>query len=299
MTCLEKINEMKEVVTLEKQNYKTDYFKAEENLVNTICMYITNAEVTSRAYGIGTITKASGSILSNIIADITFKNGVKRISFLHIMTNNFTNFTGLKDIDAIWSTAFELHTVLTDTYKKFEREAKQLAIELEKKAEADRKAEAKYEELKTKALKDFNNISNRTKVHSDTSDFYYALGWLASHIGTVTATLPDYLGAAFEKYFGTKAPKTLVDSRAKTSGGYAKQWSWEFKCTIKKLKDTVIPSCIQNVTADFSKGIHNTSFIWDLVEDYGFQFGKTQDVEKIAQTIPAKYINSFNEGLTA
>jgi hypothetical protein len=115
----------------------------------------------------------------------------------------------------------------------------------------------------------------------------------------MTAILPDYLGSAFEQHFGTEAPKTLVDGRAKTSGGYAKQWSWEFKCTIKKLKETVVPACIQSVTTDFSKGIHNTVFLWDLVSNHGFQFGKKQDIEKIKDTVPAQFITSFETGLTA
>ena len=142
-------------------------------------------------------------------------------------------------------------------------------------------------------------ITNPKTFENPNEEFYYSLGWLARHMGSLVAILPDYLGQAFEKHFGLEAPKTLVDGRAKTSGGYAKQWSWEFKCTIKKLNETVVPSCLENVTTDFSKGIHNTSFLWDLVENYGFAFGKKQDPDKIAEYVPAQYKTAFANGLAA
>lgn len=184
-----------------------------------------------------------------------------------------------------------------DELRRAESDAARAAV---KKAEADKKAEANYQKQKEQAVKSFDRMVQETgTTKSDVDEFYYALGWLASHTGALTAVLPDYLGSAFEKHFGADAPKTLIDGRAKTSGGYAKQWSWEFKCNIKKLKETVVPACLQSVTADFSKGIHNTAFLWDLVSNYGFQFGKTQDVNKIRETIPAKYISSFETGLVA
>lgn len=297
MTYFERINEMKNTLTLEQKTFKEDYFKAEEDLVSTISTYIADAEVTSRAYGLGKLVKAEGKTLDAITVDIAFAIGIKRISLLHIMTNNFTNFTALADVDEVWNAAFEVHTSLTAAYKEFEREAKQLAIELEKKAEADKKAEAKYEELKAKALKDFDKLSNRAKAQIEANEFYYALGWLAKHIGTVTATMPDYLSDAFKKYFGMDAVHTVVDSKKKTSNGHAMQWTWSFRASVKKADS--VPSCIIKHFNDARKAITDTAFIWDLVEDYGFSFGKKQDVEKIAQTIPAKYIDSFNEGLTA
>lgn len=297
MTYFERINEMKNTLTLEQKTFKEDYLKAEEDLVSAISAYIADAEVTSRAYGLGKIVKAKGKTLDAITVDIAFAVGIKKISLLHIMTNNFTNFTALTDVDEVWNVAFEIHTSLTAAYKEFEREAKQLAIELEKKAEADKKAEAKYEELKVKAIKDFNNLSNRPKAHSDVNEFYYALGWLAKHIGTITATMPDYLSDAFKKYFGADAVHTVVDSKKKTSNGHSMQWTWSFRASVKKADS--IPCCIIKYFNDARKAITDTAFIWDLVEDYGFSFGKKQDIEKIAQTVPAKYINSFNEGLTA
>jgi hypothetical protein len=298
MTTLDKINEMTTTVALDLENAREKYFEAEATLVQIIGGWVYEAKVSCVTLGKGTIIETEGTTLDNIIVTIDFNGNNKRFSLVHIMNHKFVKFTDL-DVADIWTKACTMHTEWTAEYKELTRAAKQLAIEAEKKAIAEKKAEEKYQHLKDKALRDFDELTNKARVRSDADEFYYALGWLANHVGAMTAILPDYLGAAFEKYFGIDTPKTLVDSRAKTSGGYAKQWSWEFKCTIKKLKDTVVPACIQNVTTDFAKGIHNTSFLWDLVANYGFQFGKKQDVNKIAQTIPAQYIDSFNEGLTA
>jgi hypothetical protein len=89
----------------------------------------------------------------------------------------------------------------------------------------------------------------------------------------------------------------LRDSKAKSVGGFAKKWNWSFSCSIKKLKGVTVPAYLQTVTTDISKGIHNTSFIWDLVENYGFKFGKEQDIEKIRSCVPTEHIAFFENGL--
>ena len=298
-TTIEKINEVRNT-EINMATAREDYLKAEKTLVVLLGSCYIDAKASCTAYGTGIVTSMSGDTIDDMIIDIVFGTEIKCFSLKHIMLHNFVKFENADELTEVWNVAFELHNELTTKYK----EAKRLAEEAEKaaikKAEADKKAEARYERLKEKSLKDFETLQNRPREALTKADeFYYALGWLAKHMGSLTAILPDYLGSAFEKHFGSEAPKTLIDGRAKTSGGYAKQWSWEFKCTIKKLRETAVPACIQNVTTDFSKGIHNTSFLWDLVENYGFQFGKKQDESKIRATVPVQYIDMFEAGLAA
>ena len=298
MTTLDKINEMTTTVAFDLENAREKYFEAEATLVQIIGGWVYEAKVSCVTLGEGTIVETEGTTLDNLIVTINFNGNNKRFSLVHIMNNKFIKFVDL-DVTDTWAKISAMHAEWTTEYKELIRAAEQLAVEAEKKAAAQKKAEEKLQKQKDKALRDFDKLANETIARSEEAEFYYALGWLAKHVGAMTAILPDYLGATFEKYFGADTPKTLVDSRAKTSGGYAKQWSWEFKCTIKKLKDTTVPAYIQDITTDFAKGIHNTSFLWNLVANYGFQFGKKQDVDKIAQTVPAQYIDSFNEGLAA
>lgn len=165
------------------------------------------------------------------------------------------------------------------------REAKELAKE-----EAKRKAHIE------KTIHDFEVMARQDRVKLATGEWYYSLGWLAKHCGVITAKLPDYLSKAFESHFGSDVPKTLVDTSKKTVGGFSKQWSFEFVCSIKKVKDLEVPAMILDTTSDITKGIHNTSFIWDLVDNYGFQFGKTQDVDKIREALPDIYLEYFEKG---
>ena len=73
--------------------------------------------------------------------------------------------------------------------------------------------------------------------------------------------------------------------------------SWSFKVTLKKAEN--IPAILSTYLNPTGKAIASTAFVWDLVDDYGFQFGKKQDVEKIKQTVPAQYVSMFEAGMTA
>jgi hypothetical protein len=256
--------------------------------------------VKHKTYGEGQLTFVKAPLLSPALyATIDFATGTKTFSLDVVFSSQLLTMPeDLTEILLEAQTAYKADFLAREqAQKEADRIIREEALAAEKKAEEDKKAEDAYQRRKAKALREFEELSEQVVPTDVTEDFYYALGWLARHIGTLTAIIPDYLSSAFEKYFGSDAPKTLVDGRAKTSGGYAKQWSWEFKCTIKKLKETEVPECLKNVTTDFSKGIHNTSFLWNLVANYGFQFGKTQDLDKIRSCIPSDYVSFFEAGL--
>lgn len=301
MTYFEKLEELKSGISITPENFRNDYKNARQTLATFFGEALVTADVDCKAHGAGTVTFVTGHTIEDLIAEVSFANEIRRFSVSHMI--NCARFIKFVDTDTIlemWNATAKVSSELAAEFDKHKEAARLLAVETEKKAEEEQKANERYEQLKKKALFDFNKLANSDKASTTVNDeFYYALGWLAKHVGSLTAILPDYLGPAFEQTFGTNTPKTLVDGRAKTSGGYAKQWSWEFKCTIKKLKETAVPVCIQSVTADFSKGIHNTSFLWDLVKNHGFQFGKEQDIDKIRNTIPTQYIDLFEAGMTA
>ena len=286
--------------------YKTSTYETLNDLRDAI-----NAELSTlaypftvkhKAYGEGQLTNVKAPLLSpSLYATIDFVTGTKTFSLDVVFSSQLLTIPEtlteiLPEAQAVYKAEF---LACEQAKREADRIAREEALAAEKQAEEEKKAEEAYQRRKAKALREFEELSERAVPTDATEDFYYALGWLANHMGALTAILPDYLSSAFEKYFGSDAPKTLIDGRAKTSGGYAKQWSWEFKCTIKKLKDTEIPECLKDVTTDFSKGIHNTSFLWNLVANYGFQFGKAQDIDKIRSCIPSEYMSFFETGLKA
>jgi hypothetical protein len=231
----------------------------------------------------------------NILADFAFADETKKLALNVLLKNGLIQIDDYESFEILANfitDCLELQAEVKTVYRdrvsaKFEadRQAKELA-----------KQEAKRKATMEKNIHDFEVLTRQDRTKCATGEFYYALGWLAKHCGVITAKLPDYLGKSFESYFGSDVPKTLVDTSGKTSGGFAKQWSWEFVCSIKKAKDLEVPPIIRDTTSDITKGIHNTSFVWDLVANYGFQFGKTQDLEKIRESIPVHCLEYFEKG---
>lgn len=302
MKNFEVLETLKDKITDEAEFTKEAYLNAEAQLVSSFGDYVLNADVTCATYGNGKVTAYSGETLDAMIIDIAFNEFVKRFSLLHIMTtaNNTKAFIKLIDEDAVnvWQAAWTIHTELTTAYREFEAAARQMAIEAAKKAEAEKKANEKYQRLREKSIKDFEELQNRAKeTITQADEFYYALGWLTKHVGTISAALPDYLADSFAKYFGTETPCRVVDSKHRGPAGWQSQWSWSFKATLKKVEN--IPAILSTYLNPAGKAITSTTFVWDLVDDYGFQFGKKQDAEKIKQNVPAQYLSMFEVGMSA
>lgn len=300
MTTLERINELKANFAVEQETTKEVYLQTEAELVNVVGEYIIGAEMLCNAYGTGKLMAFSGTTIEDMIVDIAFKDdSTRRFSLIHIMSNSFVKFADILEIGDIWDAAFEAHTNLTQAYKAFEEISRQLAIEAEKKVEAEKKAEEKYQRQKEKAVQDFDELLKQARSLSAADEFYFAIGWLTKHIGKVSVAIPDYLQYAFEQHFGTEAEPYVVDSRKRTSGGFAFQWSIGMNARLKSKNLGTVPSILTPYLNPTGKALSNTSFIWDLVDCYGFKFGKKQDLDLIRSKVPAKYIASFEAGLTA
>ena len=301
MDNIEKTVEINETETLDpisaQQAAKETYCKMEAQLVEAFAPSLVDQEVTCSSYGDGKVTALTGKTLDSAILEITFGETVKRFSLQHVMTNKFIQFVNAASVADLWATAFESHTALVTAYQESDRTFRQLQADADKKAKADKKAEENYQKLKEKSIKDFEELTTRTFTHSDDDAFYYSLGWLAKHIGTLSAALPDYLSEAFTKYFGAETPCRIVDSKHRGPAGWQAQWSWSFRASLKKAEN--IPSNLTQYLNPTGNAVTNLTFLWSLVDNYGFKFGKKQDVEEIAKTIPAKYIDAFNEGLAS
>lgn len=278
---------------------KDTYLDIEARLANQLKNYIVGSKVNCITYGDGTVIDMSEAVFEDIIITITFATETKRYGLFHIMTasNPFIKFNEITEIAEFWNSAYEAHKVITATYKECLEIAKQKEREALIKAEADKKAEEKYQRQKEHALKSFETLVSKDFISSSDNNFYYALGWLAKHANSITAALPDYLADAFAKYFGAETPCRVVDSKHRGPAGWQSQWSWSFKISLKKTD--IVPEILHKHLNPKQTAISDTTFVWDLIDNYGFQFGKEQDLDKIVKTIPAKYIESFNAGLTA
>lgn len=202
------------------------------------------------------------------------------------------------DIGNSFVEACALHETVLKEEAKQQLAARLEAREAEKKAKAEAKRLEALEKKKARDIKDFEARTQVTSLISPTDEFYYSLGWLAKHSGTFAAALPDYLVPMFYSHFGTEYKPTVVDSRKRTINGYAMQWTLSMKASISS-KAVNMPDYLTKYLSQNGKHIADTTFIWDLVDNYGFKFGKRQDLEAIKSHIPDTYINLFEAGLAA
>ena len=299
MTINERLAEIQTATRIE--NAKDTYYQAEAELVNLVGDYVMNREVRCTAFGPGKVTAYRGTALDNIIVDIQFASITKKFSLAHIITvANFVSFEDAVEIGVIWDDAMTVHTELAQQLRTIEYLERQQAYEAQKQAEADKKAAAKYEAAKAKAIRDFEKLAVAEMPTNTTEEFYYALGWLANNTGTFAAALPDYLLSYFEKHFGTDAKPAVVDSKKRTVNGYAMQWALSMKAPIKKKALDLVPSYLTPYLGKSGNAITDTAFVWDLVDNYGFQFGKKQqDLAKIRSCVPSDFVSFFEAGLKA
>lgn len=289
---------MKNYIVSDYQNWNDISADMTSDLLEAVSLPVS---AVHKAYGACSITNLDVSCNEaslHVMATFKLDDGQTRQLALEILLAN-----KLIEIDA--DVASEINSYI-NLFKALQKEVHEISIDRsEAKAEADRKAaeeakqEAKYQAAKEKAIQDFEVMARKDKSMCATGEFYYNLGWLAKNVGTVSAALPDYLLKYFENHFGTEAKPTVVDSRKRTVNGYPIQWALSMKASVPKKVVDSIPAFLKQYLNPTGNALTNTTFIWDIVENYGFQFGRKQDVEKIRAAIPTHCLEQFEKGFAA
>lgn len=282
--------------------YKTTDYETAEDLRNAINSDLAALAypftVKHRTYGEGQLTFVKAPLMGgSLYATIDFAAGTKTLALDVVLAGQM-----LEMPEILINILLEAQTAFKEDFETREQaqrtatiQAREQAREAAKKAAEDKKNEEAYERTKARAIKDFEARAQAERVLNTADEFYYTLGWLAKHAGTVAAVLPDYLENAFTKHFGAEAPHRVVDSKHRGPAGWQAQWSWSFTISIKK--PDLIPALLSDKLNPSQKAVSDTSFVWDLVENYGFQFGPKQDIEKIRSHVPADCLASFEAGL--
>ena len=206
-------------------------------------------------------------------------------------------------INLIVNDAKDVHQQeLIEAHKKLEEDIKLARIERAKKEEElakikeAREQEKKFQAKIQRKLKELESMrpEKTQRLFNSPTSYYEAIGWMAKHAVSVRAAMPDYM----EKWFDSKFDcdfKYVVDSRKRTSGGHPVQWGLSFRMSFNEAVSGILE---QRATSQNKKVIDNVAFVWDLIENYGFQFRKdTQDIERIRAEIPKEYISDFEKGL--
>ncbi len=287
--------------------YKTTNYETTEALRDAINSDLSQLAypfaVKHKIYGEGQLTFVKAPLTgSSLYATIDFAAATKTLALDVAFANNLLTMDAVLTAVLLKAqTAFKSDFVVREQAQRAaDKLAREQANEAKKKAEEEKKNEEKYQKARAKAIKDFEELVQTVTPKSTADEFYYSLGWLANNTGTFSAAMPDYLLGYFEQHFGTEAKPIVVDSKKRTVNGYAMQWALSMKASIKKKALDLIPAYLTPYLSKSGNAIADTSFIWDLVDNYGFQFGKKkQDLEKIRSCVPTSHLSFFEAGLMA
>jgi hypothetical protein len=260
-------------------------------------------EVEHVKYGKGVITSltvressAPSGTSFHIMGNIDFYFDNPRTFAIDIGINSKQLFVAEPENSTIINFAADLQTLYLEV--ETERTARYRAeCEAKKQAEEAARQEAKLQARMEKGVQDFNDMKNERRRLCATGEFYYALGWLANNCNALTAAMPDYILPYFEKQFDTNGyTPSVADSKQLTPAGNPSKYTLSMQIGIAKNSRDLIPAVFFDYLNKERTAITNTSFVWELVDIYGFQFGKTQDVDKIRDSIPTEYLEPFEKG---
>lgn len=292
--------------------FNNNYNEAKKELLKDINESIRGAKIESANYGLGYIVAIKDDVTNpakehDYQVDIDFNGATKTFCLMF----------------AIEKGAITLESTLLDLLKEYmssfkvilEERSRQLKIEAEKQAEEHRKLEElraaqkaelekkekekkeaeKFEKRKADAINKFSDLCRQAKMSkTSVDDEDFVIGWLAKHVTRISAEIPDFLERYFVAQFGENAPKTVVSTAIKSSGGFTKKWSLSCQVHVDDL--ATMPPALQEVFKK-SKTVNSTSFALKLIYDYGFSFGKEQDISQIKSM--SSDLKAFDLGYSA
>ena len=300
-------SEEKNMLDYSKENYKS--FRAyEESFINELLKAFRGTKASYRdktAYFTG-FHFSDTNLGRNIFAEFDV-DGETKICALDLGINS--GVIKLEDnvqkaVDEyfeILNKAKEVYAIETAEERKIQAEKARIAREkyeaerakreeIKKQIEADKRYAKKVE----RALNKLESLSpeKTEKLFETPVSQYEVIGWMAKHLTSVRAAMPDYAEKWFVGRFGD-VERYVVNSKKKTSGGFAYQWGLGLKLTFD---EEVRGPLEQRATSKNKKVIDNVAFVWDLVENYGFQFGKEQNIGQIKAEVPEQYLPDFERG---
>ena len=266
-----------------------------ESVVNIVSFTMADVDFNAKSRRVlKVMVELEPGKISTLIFNLAVNSGTLKL--------NEDDMCKYNSIKAIVDEAETVHEQEIEAAKKEAEElSKQKFLEAKQKAEEQAELikakleEKKYQTKVAKSLKKLENLKpeDTAKLFNCPTTYYECLGWMAKHTTSVRAAMPDYMEKWFIGKFGD-VDRYVVNSKKKTSGGFDYQWGLGLKISFDEAVSGILE---QRATSQNKKVIDNVAFVWDLIENYGFQFGKTQDIEKIRSEVPKQYVSDFEKGL--
>ena len=248
-----------------------------------------------KTYGSGQITKIKCSENnSKPELFLTFESPVKNTVFAYTLASKFLQFDESDQLTIENLLAEYLENWLEfDANRKAEaqaaRDAKKAA---EEQAKADKEAQQKIEATMNRLNK--MQPEDVAAVCGTPQTEYETIGWLAKHCTSIKPSMPAEACGWFESKFGKVDNAKVYEAGAKTSGGN----SMKYTLSIQGCFNAEVPSILSRFVSDKSpKQINSVEFFWTLVDKYGFQFGKKQNIDEIKKFVPIDYLADFDRGM--
>lgn len=170
----------------------------------------------------------------------------------------------------------------------------QLTVEAQKRNEEEAKKQAKLAKKKETAKKKFDSlVYEAKKAGLDVNDTDVVIGWLAKHTKNVIARMPDFLEDKFIATFGD-VEHMVTDSNKRTVNGFPMQWAFSGHITVDTL-DSMPP--VLESKFNKKKTLNDSAFVLGLIWNYGFTFGKKQNVEEIKKCV--QNVTAFETGFAS
>lgn len=275
-----------------------EFENVKTQLISDFIQQVTGAEVNNQLLGHGYIVSCLNACntLESLIFTVHYDlDETKNYGAAVALSSGSLKFVDTS-LDDIWDDFVVGQYKLKGQYNKVVEDNRRREKEEQKLEKKRKDNEKKMAGMKAQAEKEFEKLANSKAKITKADEFYYALGWLAKHVGTITAKMPDYLEPAFIKHFGD-VEHTAVDSTKVGPAGFTSQWHLSMEASLVKAKE--IPAMLNEYLSQNGKKVSKTSFVWDLVDKYGFKFGKEQDIVEIRKLVPNQYVDLFIEGCKA
>ena len=294
-----------------KENYK-DWNDFRANLINELSSSFVGHDVDYRGFVLSIKEFKFETVYFDSVAEDVVKVWFEDESYLvffRAVNAGILNFLDendtkvYKEFKAVVEDAKMVHAIELKEERARLAEAQRIAYQEYLKREAEKaerlkqkEAEKKFQAKIERSLRKLNTLRPEKveKLFNSPSNYYEAIGWMAKHTSSIRAAMPDYMEKWFDERFDCDY-KYIVDSKKRTSGGHPVQWGLSFKMSFDEAVSGVLEA---RATSQNKKVIDNVAFVWDLIENYGFQFTKNaQDIDKIRAEIPNQYVSDFEKGL--
>ena len=139
--------------------------------------------------------------------------------------------------------------------------------------------------------------SKAEDINCSKRDFYIIIGYLSNtnRIKSIDAEVPVSLGPTFTAQYNSSY---LPIADKTTPSGLPSKFGVQYRINLSNINNAplVLMPYLKVGRAGIVARINKSRFVENLIENFGFKFGSTQNLSNIQSKIPSQYLNDYNHG---